>query len=193
MKRGFDLFLAALLLVPCLIFVGILSSIILVVDHFSPFHIQERVGRGGKLFRCWKLQTMRPARNAMDIGEREKDGDRLTRLGAFLRDHGWDEIPQLMNVLRGDMSFVGPRPLLPKTLNRIRGKNEEAAEAVKEWEHLRSRVRPGITGWHQVHDAGVISLMVADGALECLPLWRRFQIILVTIAVFFVGKKARRA
>lgn len=94
---------------------------------------QDRPGRGERLFSLLKLRTMRE-------GDRLPDGARLTRLGRFLRRTSLDELPQLWNILRGDMSLVGPRPLLARYLPYYTGR-----------ERLRHRVRPGLTGWAQIH------------------------------------------
>ncbi len=91
MRRLFDFLLSLLLLLPILLLIMLLSVLIIVVDRFSPFHIQKRVGGSGKLFVCYKLQTMKPPQQQSLIGEREKDSDRITKLGMFVRDHGWDE------------------------------------------------------------------------------------------------------
>jgi lipopolysaccharide/colanic/teichoic acid biosynthesis glycosyltransferase len=197
MKRFWDILIGLFLFLPSLIFLIVLSILILVVDRFSPFFPQKRIGKNGKIFTCYKLQTMRPATNQAVIGEREKDGERLTRLGEFIRDHGWDELPQILNVLIGDMSFIGPRPLLPKSFERIREKNPGLENRVMEWEGLRKRFRPGVSGWHQIHIAEHLSILDCD--LEYFRLQRdleydsstqkNLKIILISITVFFLGKK----
>ena len=102
------------------------------------FYRQQRVGRGGQCFGLLKFRTME---NLMDGGGRLlSDEKRLTRLGRFLRSSSLDELPQLLNVIKGDMSLVGPRPLLVEYLERY---TREQAR--------RHEVRPGITGWAQVN------------------------------------------
>jgi sugar transferase EpsL len=105
---------------------------------------QERTGRGGLPFRIVKFKTMTDARSAE--GELLEDEQRLTHLGRFLRATSLDELPQLWNVLRGDLSLVGPRPLLMRYLPRY---TEEQAR--------RHEVLPGITGWAQVNGRNAIS------------------------------------
>lgn len=98
---------------------------------------QERPGRGEKIFRLCKFRTMTDARD--EKGELLPDGDRLTKFGAFLRSASLDELPELLNILRGDMALIGPRPLLVRYL-----------PCYTEPERLRHAVRPGLTGLAQV-------------------------------------------
>lgn len=102
------------------------------------FFRQERPGKGGKIFRVVKFKTMSDERDAE--GNLLPDADRLTKVGKFVRSTSIDELPQLWNVLKGDMSLIGPRPLLPQYLPLY---SPEQAR--------RHEVRPGITGWAQVH------------------------------------------
>jgi sugar transferase EpsL len=137
-KRGLDLTAAGLGLV-------VLSPVILVVALAILARMgrpilfrQVRPGHRGKLFCVYKFRTMNQARNA--DGTLQSDAQRLTRLGTFLRRTSLDELPQLWNVLRGDMSLVGPRPLLTEYLPRYTPQQAR-----------RHDVPPGITGWAQVH------------------------------------------
>lgn len=99
---------------------------------------QERPGKGEKIFRVMKFKSMTDERDAE--GKLLPEAQRLTKVGAFIRKTSIDELPQLINVLKGDMALIGPRPLLPKYIPLY---NEE--------QHRRHDVRPGITGWAQVN------------------------------------------
>ena len=108
------------------------------------FFRQERPGKGGKIFKVIKFKTMTDERD--EDGDLLSDAERLTRVGRFIRSTSLDELPQLVNVLKGDMALIGPRPLLPEYLALY---SPEQAR--------RHEVRPGITGWAQVNGRNAIS------------------------------------
>ena len=143
-KRPLDLLLSGLalaLLAPLLLWVAVL----ILIKMGSPvLFTQERPGLGGRPFKIYKFRTMTPARDV--DGQSLQDGQRLTALGLLLRKWSLDELPQLFNVFKGDMSLVGPRPLLMAYLPLY-----NAMQA------RRHEVRPGITGWAQVHGRNAIS------------------------------------
>jgi lipopolysaccharide/colanic/teichoic acid biosynthesis glycosyltransferase len=138
-KRFLDIILSGLALI-CL------SPVLLVVTiwlHFAnkgagAFFTQERPGKNAKIFKVIKFKSMTDERDAN--GNLLPDKDRLTKVGKFVRSTSLDEIPQLVNVFKGDMSIIGPRPLLVRYLPYY-----------NEREKLRHNVRPGITGWAQVN------------------------------------------
>ncbi|MBR4379790.1 MAG: sugar transferase [Bacteroidaceae bacterium] len=134
---GFSIALVALLCI------GWLIIIVAIWLHFAnkgagAFFMQERPGKDAKIFKVIKFKTMTDERDA--DGNLLPDAERLTKVGKFVRSTSIDELPQLINVLKGDMSFIGPRPLLPKYLKLY------TPEQMR-----RHEVRPGITGWAQIH------------------------------------------
>ena len=144
-KRAFDFVLALcalLLLSPFLLITFLLLTI--ANGKAGALFFQERPGKGGKLFCIVKFKTMNDLRSP--DGQLLPDAERLTRVGRFVRSTSIDELPQLWNVLCGDMSLIGPRPLLPQYLPLYN--NEQAR---------RHEVRPGITGWAQCHGRNAIS------------------------------------
>lgn len=108
------------------------------------FFTQERIGKNGQCFKVIKYKTMTDERDI--YGKLLPDSDRLTKVGKFIRSTSIDELPQLLNVLKGDMSLIGPRPLLPRYLPYY-----------TEEESHRHDVRPGITGWAQCHGRNSIT------------------------------------
>ena len=133
--------LALILLSPLLLLVSLL---LYVANKGSILFTQERTGLHGRIFRVFKFKTMNDRRDAS--GKLLPDHVRLTPVGRFVRSTSIDELPQLINVLRGEMSLIGPRPLLPKYLPLY------SAE-----QHRRHEARPGITGWAQVNGRNAIS------------------------------------
>lgn len=144
-KRGIDIIASGFVLL--VLFVPLF--IVTVWLHFAnkgagAFFLQERPGKDGKIFKVVKFKTMTDERGA--DGKLLPDADRLTKVGRFVRSTSIDELPQLWNVLKGDMSLIGPRPLLVQYLPLY------SAEQAR-----RHEVRPGITGWAQCHGRNAIS------------------------------------
>jgi exopolysaccharide biosynthesis polyprenyl glycosylphosphotransferase len=138
LKRVFDLVgaLGALVLTaPLLLWVA--SR--LARSRVSPFFVQERIGRHGRPFRMVKFRTLREEVDPYAVAPRDRDDPRITSYGAWLRGTSIDELPQLWNVLRGDMSLVGPRPEMPFIV-----------DGYDEWQRRRLSVKPGITGLWQI-------------------------------------------
>ena len=143
-KRAIDFFVALfgfILISPIVIMVTIG---LFFVNQGKPFFFQTRPGKNQKLFKIIKFKTMNDKKDA--IGNLLPDSERLTKIGAFVRKTSLDETPQLLNVIKGDMSLIGPRPLLVKYLPLY------SAHQAK-----RHNVRPGITGWAQVNGRNAIS------------------------------------
>lgn len=152
-KRLLDLALVAILALPALVILAIFMPLI-AMDGASPLYRQERIGRGGKRFTMWKLRSMvadadlrlvtyldanPEARAEWDHHQKLKHDPRITRIGCFIRKASIDELPQLWNVLVGEMSLIGPRPMMPSQQDIYPG------QAYYE-------MRPGITGAWQVSD-----------------------------------------
>lgn len=148
-KRLFDIvvsFFSLIVLSPLFLF-------IIAVNFFTPnckvFFSHERRGRSGKPFKIYKFQTMRNDTPNCATGELENPEQYITKFGAFLRKTSMDELPQLWNILKGDMSFVGPRPLISSEIRAHRLRLEYGVY----------RFRPGLTGWAQINGRDDISLM----------------------------------
>lgn len=143
-KRILDV-IAALILMITLSPILLIVSILIKSKLGSPVIFkQERPGKGGKIFTIYKYRTMKDAVDGS--GKPLPDEERMTRFGSVLRSTSLDELPELLNILRGDMSFIGPRPLLVRYLDRY---NDEQAR--------RHEVRPGLTGYAQVNGRNAIS------------------------------------
>lgn len=143
-KRIIDLSISLLLILLLLPLLLLLSLILGISLRGNPFFIQARPGRREKIFRLYKFRTMNSAVNAE--GVLLPDEDRLTRLGSAVRKYSLDELPQLFNVIKGDMSLIGPRPLLVQYLPLYTPEQRR-----------RHEVRPGITGWAQVNGRNEIN------------------------------------
>ena len=148
-KRLFDIvvsFFSLIILSPLFLF-------IMAVNYFTPnckvFFSHERRGRSGKPFKIYKFQTMKNNTPNCATGELENPEQYITKFGAFLRKTSMDELPQLWNILKGDMSFVGPRPLISSEIRAHRLRLEYGVY----------RFRPGLTGWAQINGRDDISLM----------------------------------
>lgn len=177
MKRVFDIVLSFIALV-CLLPILLLVTVWL---HFAnkgtgTFFFQDRPGKNGRIFRVVKFKTMTDECDAS--GKLLPDAQRLTRLGRFVRSTSIDELPQLWNVLCGDMSLIGPRPLLPQYLPLY---NKEQSR--------RHEVRPGITGWAQCHGRNAISwtekFKLDVWYVDNVSLWVDIKIIFITLKKVF--------
>ncbi|HGH7181641.1 sugar transferase [Bacillus luti] len=144
MKRTFDLCISLFLLFVCLLPILVVAILVRMKLGSPVLFKQQRPGLYGKPFNLYKFRTMTDARDSN--GELLSDYARLTKVGKFLRKYSLDELPQLINVLKGQLSLVGPRPLLMEYLPLY---SQEQAK--------RHNVRPGITGWAQINGRNSIS------------------------------------
>jgi lipopolysaccharide/colanic/teichoic acid biosynthesis glycosyltransferase len=150
-KRAFDAALAAFGLVASAPLWAIFAALIKLEDGGPVFFRQDRVGLGGRTFDALKFRSMRPDAEALTGAVQAAARDpRVTRIGRFMRATAMDELPQLWNILRGDMSFVGPRALRPGEIEAGSDGRLTRLEEVPGFEH-RIKVRPGLTGLAQVY------------------------------------------
>lgn len=143
-KYVFDRIFAFILIILLLPLFFVIALLVYIDDGWPIFFIQQRIGLNGKLFKMYKFRTFKVIQDNKDIHTYQGD-PRITRFGNFLREASLDELPQLFNILLGDMSFVGPRPNLPEQyqqLNHIQKK--------------RTLVKPGITGLAQINGRNTI-------------------------------------
>lgn len=191
-KRAMDVTLAIVGLAIAAPVMGVLALAVAVDSPGGPFFRQTRVGRGGRTFTCWKFRSMYQGSDRLHAQMLEyneasgliykmKDDPRRTRVGRVLRKSSLDELPQLLNVLRGDMSIVGPRP--PLISEVVQYKNTELR---------RLSVKPGITGLWQVtlrgrhHFADMVALDCQYA--ESISFWLDIQILFKTIPTVLFGR-----
>lgn len=176
-KRSLDFLIALIMLIALFP----LLLLIIIFLHFAnkgagAFFLQDRPGLHGKIFKIIKFKTMTDERDA--DGNLLSDEKRLTKVGSFIRSISIDELPQLVNVLKGDMALIGPRPLLVEYLSLY------SKEQVR-----RHDVRPGITGWAQVHGRNALSwkrkFEMDVWYIDHLSLKIDLQVILLTVKKVF--------
>ncbi len=184
-KRFIDFWISLIALI-------IISPILLVVTiwlHYAnkgagAFFFQERPGKDGKIFKVIKYKTMTDERDA--DGDLLPDEKRLTKVGKFVRSTSIDELPQLINVLKGDMALIGPRPLLVQYLPLY---SPEQAR--------RHEVRPGISGWAQCHGRNAISwtekFKLDVWYVDHCTLWTDIQVIFITVKNVLMRKDINSA
>jgi lipopolysaccharide/colanic/teichoic acid biosynthesis glycosyltransferase len=177
-KRALDVTVAAVVLAAAAPALGIAAVLIRLETHGHPIYRQRRVGRAGAPFELYKLRTMVSGAETMGPGLALDAGDsRITRLGAILRRTSMDELPNLVNVLRGEMSIVGPRPTVQVQVDRYTERQRE-----------RLTVLPGLTGWAQINGRASLPwserieldlwyVEHASLALDLRILWRTVRLV----------------
>ena len=181
-KRLLDILLSACALI-VLSWMLLIVAVLVRTKLGSPvIFCQERPGKDGKIFKMYKFRSMTGARDA--DGNLLPDEVRLTKLGRILRSTSLDELPELVNILKGDMSFVGPRPLLVQYLDRYTPRQAR-----------RHEVRPGLTGWAQVNgyrgDTSITKRIEHDlYYIENWSLGFDFKIMFLTVFKGFINKNA---
>ena len=178
-KRGFDILFSLVVLILISPLLLLISALILAVDGLPLFFCQDRPGLDGKIFRIFKFRTMRGDRT--HSGELLPDEKRLSSLGRFLRRTSLDELPELFNVLKGEMSMVGPRPLLVQYLERY---SPDQAR--------RQEVLPGITGWAQVNGRNALTwdekFRLDVWYVDNWSFWLDIRILLITVWKVLTGE-----
>ncbi len=183
LKRAIDIVLSIIglliLAVPFLII-----SIAIKLDSKGPvFFRQERVGKDGESFMPWKFRTMVENAEEKGLGYNVAEHDfRITRVGGFLREWGLDELPQLINVLKGEMSIVGPRPTL-----------EYQVKQYDDFQRRRLEVKPGITGWALIHGRNKLSweerIELDVWYVKNWSIWLDLKIMVKTLWIVLVTKE----
>ncbi|OPL19531.1 MAG: hypothetical protein AVO35_10230 [Candidatus Aegiribacteria sp. MLS_C] len=183
MKRSMDVVLSFCLIVLMLPVMAVIYLVHLISRNGSPVFRQRRVGLRGREFTLYKFRTMKPDSDEYEVAPVSIGDNRITRLGRLLRRTSMDELPQLFNVLKGDMSMVGPRPEMPFIVDDYNG-----------WQRHRLEVKPGLTGLWQI--MGRKELPLHDNLeydyyyIRNQSLMLDFTILLRTVAVIFKGRGA---
>jgi lipopolysaccharide/colanic/teichoic acid biosynthesis glycosyltransferase len=154
LRRVFDVIGALVLLAAALPILFAASLAILLEDGRPVFFRQRRVGRFGRIFTIYKLRTMRREKCVDSFSPTTGSDPRITRVGYWLRRSSIDELPQLLNILRGEMAFVGPRPEMPFVVREYQS-----------WQHLRHLVTPGVTGFWQTTCRSTIPLHLPQATM----------------------------
>jgi len=183
LKRQIDIWLSLIGLIILTIPFAIIAIAVKLDSRGSVFFRQERVSKDGKLFKAWKFRTMIEGAVSNGLGYNvAKDDPRITKAGRILRNWGLDELPQLVNVLKGEMSIVGPRPTL-----------KYQVDGYNDFQRKRLLVKPGITGWALIHGRNLLSweerIKYDVWYVENQSLWLDFKITLKTVWMVLIKRE----
>ena len=183
LKRQIDIWLSLIGLILLAVPFGIIAIAIKLDSKGSVFFGQGRVSKDGQLFKTWKFRTMVEGAVNKGLGYNvAKNDTRITKVGRILRNCGLDELPQLLNVLKGEMSVVGPRPTLKYQVDQY-----------NDFQRKRLLIRPGITGWALIHGRNLLSwekrIKYDVWYVENQSLWLDFKIMLKTISVVLIKRE----
>lgn len=180
-KQIIDVFITGLAIVALSPLFTVIAIVIKLTSKGPAIFKQERAGKDGKPFLFYKFRTMKIGIDPFGPSPKSATDPRLTKIGRLLREYSLDELPQLFNVLKGDMSIVGPRPLYLSQMAEW-----------SEWQKKRLLVKPGLTGLAQISGRGELileeKLELDVKYVETASLWLDFKIILATIANIFKKK-----
>jgi len=182
-KRMLDVTISIVALLLLAVPFGIIAVAIKFDSKGPVFFRQERVGKGGKVFRPWKFRTMAVGQVEEGMGRHVSPDDPwITRVGRVLREWGLDELPQLLNVLVGQMSLVGPRPTLQAQVERY-----------NDFQRRRLFVKPGITGWALIHGRNRLPwserIVLDNWYIDNWSLWLDIKIVILTVWVVLVKRE----
>lgn len=180
-KRIFDIFIAFILIIVLFPLFIIVITIIKIEDYGCVFYVQKRVGKNNTIFNLYKFRSMTETKRNLSIQIQNESSD-ITNIGKIIRRYKIDELPQLFNVLKGDMSIVGPRPCLPETIKEF-GVNSR----------IRHFAKPGLTGISQINGNTYLSwnerLAFDLQYIYKMTYWLDFLIIINTLFIIIYGEK----
>ena len=180
-KRIFDILISLLLLIVTFPFMAIIAVLIKLCDGGPVLFTQDRLTKDGKVFKLYKFRSMRVENKKTEYRMTRKNDERITPVGKVIRNIHFDELPQILNILKGDMSFVGPRPECPQLA-------EEYRKIVPEF-HFRLKVKAGLTGFAQVYGkyntTPYDKLKLDLTYIENYSLWMDVKLILLTFKILF--------
>ncbi len=179
LKYFFDVLISATVLILLAPVMALIALAIRLDDGGPVLYVQDRVGKNSKVFRCYKFRTMVVGAENKGLGlEVARDDPRITRVGCFLRHWTLDEIPQLFNVLKGDMSIVGPRPTVPSQVARYTPRQRRRLE-----------VKPGMAGWAWIHGRNRIPwqerIELDTWYVDHWSLWLDFRVLFRAFIMLF--------